>query len=340
MEQDKFKKGIEEIKSIKLSIDEKSKLFNRLNHYSSNTAIVSPKMYWYNNVFQKNYMQMAFALIFIFGGSALAINNSEKSLPGDLLYSVKVNVNEPLRGVSLLNTSSKVKWEAKKLDRRFEEIEILAVQGKLDKDKSEKVQNKIDEHTEEFGTLVIMEEEELGKEEAQDSKEALKAKIEAHDRILSRLEAYSNTNLKEELSKFRSKKSYNKKEVKEVVEDNVVLMMSATVTEPKKTKFSTTTFFLKKKNVESKIKEAEVAEAREKLTEEDQDLLKKEILGDFQSDLKEAIETFKVAQEKENAGNLEEAVKDLNSSLKKLRSADVTLRQGIRFGVENSLRDK
>ncbi len=72
---------------------------------------------------------ISLVLIFIMsGGSALA---AEAALPGDLLYSVKINLNERLRGSLAINTEAKVAWEIEKTERRLNEIEQLASQSRL-----------------------------------------------------------------------------------------------------------------------------------------------------------------------------------------------------------------
>ncbi len=53
------------------------------------------------------------------------------ALPGDALYSVKVNFNESLEGVLATNSESKAKLHARKVTRRLEEAETLAAEGRL-----------------------------------------------------------------------------------------------------------------------------------------------------------------------------------------------------------------
>lgn len=71
----------------------------------------------------------AFVLIFVIsGGTALA---AEDAVPGDLLYPIKINVNEKVRDSLTFNEEAKVEWEVKKTERRLAEIQRLAEKSKL-----------------------------------------------------------------------------------------------------------------------------------------------------------------------------------------------------------------
>ena len=56
---------------------------------------------------------------------------AEKSIPGDMLYAVKVNFNEELRSTLALNSYDKVVWETERLNRRIAEARLLANEGKM-----------------------------------------------------------------------------------------------------------------------------------------------------------------------------------------------------------------
>ena len=63
------------------------------------------------------------------GGTSLA---AEKSLPGDPLYAVKVNINEPIAEALTFSASGKAKLDAGLAAKRLAEADALAAQGKLD----------------------------------------------------------------------------------------------------------------------------------------------------------------------------------------------------------------
>ena len=72
----------------------------------------------------------ALAMLLLF--SAMGVSYAaEGTVPGQLLYSVKVRVNEPARGAFALTPEAKVVWETEQLKRRIEEAQILTVRGEL-----------------------------------------------------------------------------------------------------------------------------------------------------------------------------------------------------------------
>lgn len=62
---------------------------------------------------------------------------AEKALPGDALYFVKVNVNEPIVGALTVSTEHKAQWNVALAERRLEEVEALAAEGRLQASDSE-----------------------------------------------------------------------------------------------------------------------------------------------------------------------------------------------------------
>ena len=67
------------------------------------------------------------ALLFVVVLPAMA----ERSIPGDILYPVKVNVTEEIRSTLSTNSYEKVVWETTRLERRVSEARLLAQAGKL-----------------------------------------------------------------------------------------------------------------------------------------------------------------------------------------------------------------
>ena len=69
----------------------------------------------------------AFVLLFVIGVPALA----EQAIPGDILYPIKVQVTEEIRGSLNRDPYQKVAWETTRLERRITEARQLAKAGKL-----------------------------------------------------------------------------------------------------------------------------------------------------------------------------------------------------------------
>ena len=56
---------------------------------------------------------------------------AERAVPGDVLYAVKVQFNEELRGTLTFDSFEKVEWETERLNRRIAEARLLASEGRL-----------------------------------------------------------------------------------------------------------------------------------------------------------------------------------------------------------------
>lgn len=96
---------------------------------------------------------------------------AEKSVPGDMLYAVKVNFNEEVRGGLVLNSYDKVVWETERLNRRIAEARLLASEGKM----TEELENSVTEAVRVHGENAKKEIEEL---KQTDEGEAMLASIQ------------------------------------------------------------------------------------------------------------------------------------------------------------------
>ena len=73
---------------------------------------------------------------------------AEKSVPGDMLYAVKVNFNEEVRSSLALNSYDKVAWETERLNRRIAEARLLASEGKMTEELENTVAEAVRVHSE------------------------------------------------------------------------------------------------------------------------------------------------------------------------------------------------
>lgn len=88
-----------------------------------------------------------FFVVFV-GGSVSAIADS--ALPGDPLYSFKLNVNEEVKGAFLKTPEEKVVWQKNRIETRVNEIKTLAETNTLTKAKQEKAKQAISVHVQEL----------------------------------------------------------------------------------------------------------------------------------------------------------------------------------------------
>lgn len=85
----------------------------------------------------------AFCAIFFIGTPALA----EKTVPGDILYPVKVRVNEEVLSQLSLTPYKKVTWETHRVERRIAEARLLAKEGRLTDEIEAQITETVKEHT-------------------------------------------------------------------------------------------------------------------------------------------------------------------------------------------------
>jgi hypothetical protein len=81
--------------------------------------------------------------IFVVGIPAYA----EYAMPGDILYPMKVRVNEEVRASLTWNSSDRVAWQATRVERRVAEARLLAKEGKLTAEAEANLIDTVREHT-------------------------------------------------------------------------------------------------------------------------------------------------------------------------------------------------
>lgn len=72
---------------------------------------------------------------------------AEQTVPGDVLYPVKVQFNEELRSTFSLSPYAKIEWETKRLERRLAEARLLADEGKLTEELEAEVAQAVQAHS-------------------------------------------------------------------------------------------------------------------------------------------------------------------------------------------------
>ncbi|KKQ27804.1 MAG: hypothetical protein US42_C0005G0029 [Candidatus Magasanikbacteria bacterium GW2011_GWC2_37_14] len=201
-------KFFRKLKSIKLSKKEKQNFRIVLSNLIMNSAGLSgvaerrPVRNYYNLrhnnqkvpflhlILKHNYMiagLLIAAILAMGGGTAVA---AENSVPGDLLYRIKTQVNEEVRSALAISPEAQAAWDAKRAERRLEETEKLAGENKLTTSTSEMLASKFAEFSQK-ATDRLQKLEDAGKltpEQVQNLKANFEVAVKAHDEILSRIE--------------------------------------------------------------------------------------------------------------------------------------------------------
>lgn len=172
---------------VSLTSEEKLELFNNLRTYSNTHGVQSPF-----NIFARQSFVYAsmFALLIGTGATSFA---AENSLPGDILYPIKTNVNEEVVKTLAFSDTKKAKFTISRIDKRMSELEKMIVQEVDSPEKIDAVVMKLGEHKEDLqeftDNIQITDQEEL--EEITEIYATLDSVIETHIDILEEIEENS-----------------------------------------------------------------------------------------------------------------------------------------------------
>ena len=124
--------------------------------------------------------------LLIGGGTSFA---AEGALPGDVLYPIKVSVNEEVRSFVAISNEAQAKWDARRAERRLEEAEKLAAEGRLNAETRADIESRFESHTKAF------EEQTKKIESKQNTKTSLEinsdfeASLKTHAQVLTQIAA-------------------------------------------------------------------------------------------------------------------------------------------------------
>ncbi|MDP2704869.1 MAG: DUF5667 domain-containing protein [Patescibacteria group bacterium] len=188
-----FEKQLHTIgQTIRMTSQEKGHMKAVLEH-SIRTApvkkenLLRPENRWPNSFFfllLRNPMPIALILALVVGGGVSFA--AEGSLPGDLLYPVKVSVNEEIKQTLTFSSEAKAQWESERAERRLVEAASLSAEGKLSAANEQKIAEQFEKHAQKVAERV-KEFEERDPERASEVTSRFETSLEAHEEILTRL---------------------------------------------------------------------------------------------------------------------------------------------------------
>lgn len=88
---------------------------------------------------------VAAVLIVTVTGSGMSYA-AENSVPGDVLYPVKIYLNEEIRSRMMPSTKERILWEAKRAERRLHEAEVLSARGGVSADTIDRLEASFQKH--------------------------------------------------------------------------------------------------------------------------------------------------------------------------------------------------
>lgn len=157
------------------------------------------------NLFNLNLKPMpAFlGILLILGTSGGVSLAAESALPGDLLYPVKVGINEEVRAAVSFSAESRANWDARRFERRLEEAEKLAHKKEFNSEVRVKMEENFEVHAERVEKRIADFESNGKTESAADLSSNFETSLNAHERILTKIDGEEITKF---LPKVRAKK--------------------------------------------------------------------------------------------------------------------------------------
>lgn len=141
-------------------------------------------------IFSFQFMQarvlapLAVFLVVFAGGSTAAA--AQGALPGDVLYPIKISVNEAIKVALATTPVARAEVSAELAVRRVEEAEVLASRGELTQETGEKLAANFEAHAEDANVLA-REVEEQDPAAAESLRTKLDSSLSAHGEILAML---------------------------------------------------------------------------------------------------------------------------------------------------------
>ena len=143
---DNYEKQLQNLSQIKLESSAKERIRGVLQHKITNTELCRemnnsrPAALSFNTVWLR-YVAAPLLILFVFTGI------SEAALPGQSLYWVKTDVNEPLRNMVSFSADSKIELQKDLIQERVKEAKSLKEKGLLTPLVSLQIEEKIEKHS-------------------------------------------------------------------------------------------------------------------------------------------------------------------------------------------------
>src|SRR3989344_421723 len=137
------------------------------------------------NKLQPMSIALIIALI-VGGGTSFA---AEGALPGDALYPVKVSINEEVRSFAAFSNEAQARWDARRAERRLEETEKLAAEGRLNAETGADIESRFESHAKAFEEQTKKIESKQNTNASLEINSDFEASLKAHERVLAQIVA-------------------------------------------------------------------------------------------------------------------------------------------------------
>lgn len=186
----------EAAKNTRLSPIEKAAIKSQLLHYAkmhplnvpnSLTPAVPSPFFSINNFRNKRSIS-----VLVMGGLLMGSSVSfaaEGAVPGNILYPVKVRINENVRGAVTITPKAKAEWEIRLVERRLEEVEKLAVTPGVSSEVRKIAQENLSAYTQKVKDHIAKFEDDDDSENALATAELLVGTLRTHESVIVNISA-------------------------------------------------------------------------------------------------------------------------------------------------------
>lgn len=189
-----LKKGA---KHTRLSVEEKATMKSALLQYVATHPVNKslfqgrgiPSPFSVNNFRNKKSLSL-----FVIGGLLMGGSVSfaaENTVPGDILYPVKVNVNETVRGAFAVTPKAKAEWEVHLVERRLNEVEKLEAKDDARQEIKDIAHANLGKYTERVNKRIAKLEEDKDSEDAIATAGKLADMLRTHEGALVKMDIHS-----------------------------------------------------------------------------------------------------------------------------------------------------
>ncbi len=194
-------------------------LITRMRSTQATPSIPSPYGGFFMTLtFQRTAAFIAVFAVFVSGAGGVSLA-AEESVPGDAIYALKVNVNEPLYTLTAVTPSAKAAVATSRTERRLKEAEVLAARGSLDESAVAELSERFHASAEEAASH-IDELSEKAPEKGIDASVELESVLSAHGRIIDDIIAARSGDTEDALATLRVDITEKEEEVAQERDEN------------------------------------------------------------------------------------------------------------------------
>lgn len=177
-------------KHARLSSVEKEEIKSALfHHMSANPVNIHYSIPSPFNIYNFRNKKSISALVLggLLMGSSVSFA-AENTVPGDVLFPIKIHVNEAVRGATTVTQKAKAEWEIRLVERRLEEVEKLAVAQNVPVEVRQIAEQNLENYAERVKNRIAKFENDEYDEDALVTASLFSDVLNAHERTISELE--------------------------------------------------------------------------------------------------------------------------------------------------------